>query len=123
MHMRIENVVVYHISNVKDVPQIEEAIRREDEQAYREHGPYFCDRRGSAYLVNEGDVGYDVRNRLMEHYDPLGGLSITGSEAEIQELLCLLDSDDVESCLLSGKWLLLLPKPAALVALVLLLKE
>ncbi len=121
--MRIENIVLYHISDAQDIPDIEEAIRREDEQAYREHGPYWRDHCGSAYLLNEGDVGYDVRALLTERYDPLGGLEVTGSEAEMQALACLLDSDDVESCLLEGKRLLLLPRAAALVAVVLLLKE
>src|SRR5712692_3813640 len=121
--MRIENIFLYHISITQDIPQIEETIRREDEQAYREHGLYFRNHRGSAFLVHEGDVGYDVRALLTERYDPQGLLSITGSEAEMQELTCLLDSVDVESCLLCGKRLLLLPRSAALVALVLWLKE
>lgn len=113
--MRITTVVVYHITREEDIPDIEAAIRADDEEAYQEHGPYFQHHRGRDYLLCEGDIGYhsDARDYVLERYDPQGGIEISGTRGELRIYECLLSSEDCYSCAL-GDCILLLPKQASL---------
>ncbi len=113
--MRITSVVIYHITQKEDIPDIEAAIRAGDEDAYQKHGPYFQHHQGRDYLLCEGDIGYhsDARDYILSLYDPQGGIELSGTNEELSVYEYLLSSEDCYSCAL-GQSILLLPKQASL---------
>lgn len=107
--MKIDTIVLYDITDPSGLPEIEEAIRRDDEDAFALYGPYFKEHKGSAYLLNPMDIGMgsDAWASIQERYDPQGGIEITGTEGELDELECLLDSPDCRACRLGDRFLIL----------------
>jgi hypothetical protein len=115
--MRITSVVIYHITQKENIPDIEAAIRAGDEDAYQKHGPYFQHHQGRDYLLCEGDIGYhsDARDYILSLYDPQGGIELSGTSEELSTYEYLLSSEDCYSCAL-GSSILLLPKQTSLEA-------
>ncbi|GCE32177.1 hypothetical protein KDA_76610 [Dictyobacter alpinus] len=107
--MHIDSVVLYSVTDPVDLREIEDVIKRDDEEAFALYGPYFKGQKGSAYLINIMDVGMgsDAQAYLQERYDPQGGIEITGTEDELRELESLFDSPDCQACRLGDRFLLL----------------
>ena len=107
--MKVDTIVLYCVTDPSDIPEIEEAIRQDDEEAFALYGPYFKEHKGSAYLLDVMDIGIgsDAFAHIQQRYDPQGGIEVSGTEDELGELECLLDSPDCCACRLGDRFLIL----------------
>jgi hypothetical protein len=121
--MRVETIPLYHI-DPKDKEAVEEAIQGDDEEAFTRLGPYFKEHKGETYLLNAEDIGITSATcaYLQERYDLQGGIEVTGTEEELHELECLLDSQDCLACRIANR-ILILPGQEVYVQLVECLKQ